>query len=103
MSEIEKSKTQPAPAPVATPAPIPAAAPVAASPAAVKPGVTSPTNVLNANIPTGVLGLKAIAPPLLPVTASQQSQLLDLLAKYKANQVSPEEYYKRRAEILAQP
>jgi hypothetical protein len=26
-----------------------------------------------------------------------------LLAKYKANQITPEEYYKQRAEILAQP
>ncbi|HTY89145.1 MAG TPA: hypothetical protein VMB80_16985 [Candidatus Acidoferrum sp.] len=63
----------------------------------------SPTNLLDAKIPTGALGLKSIEPPLLPVTPDQQSQLLDLLAKYKANQLSPEEYYKRRTEILAQP
>ena len=89
--------------PVAAPAPTPTAAPVVPVPVTTKPGVMSPTNLLNANIPTGALGLKAIQPPLLPVTVNQQSQLLDLLAKYKANQISPEEYYKRRAEILAQP
>jgi len=71
-------------------------------PAYVKPGVSSPTNLLNANVPAGELGLKAFQAPMLPVTASQQAQLLDLLAKYKANQISPEEYFKRRAEILAE-
>jgi hypothetical protein len=79
-----------------------APAPAVEFPSYVKAGVISPTNQINANVPTAVLGLKAIAPPLLPVTVNQQAQLLDLLAKYKANQVSPEEYYKRRAEILAQ-
>jgi len=73
-----------------------------AFPAYVKPGVASPTNLISAKIPTGELGLKEIEAPLLPVTANQHAQLLDLLAKYKANQVSPEEYFKRRAEILAQ-
>jgi len=107
----------PAPAPIATPAPAPAAtptpaptstptvapkaAPVVVFPLPVKPGVTSPTNQLNAQIPSGELGLKSIEPPTLPVSADQEAELLDLLAKYKASQISPEEYFKQRKEILA--
>jgi hypothetical protein len=72
-------------------------------PIKVKPGVLSATNQINAIYTGKELGLKPIESPLLPVTATQQAQLQALLAKYKANQISPEEYYKQRAEILAQP
>jgi hypothetical protein len=61
------------------------------------------TNQINATFPGKELGLKPIEAPLLPVTATQQAQLQALLAKYKANQVSPEEYHRQRVEILAQP
>jgi translation initiation factor 2 gamma subunit (eIF-2gamma) len=47
--------------------------------------------------------LKPIEAPLLPVSATQQAQLQALLEKYKANQITPEEYHNQRAEILAQP
>ena len=69
----------------------------------VKPGVMSATNQINAIYTGKELGLKPIESPLLPVSAAQQAQLQALLAKYKANQITPEEYYKQRAEILAQP
>jgi hypothetical protein len=97
------TETKPAP-----PAITPAAAIVPQSPAPpamtkVKPGVMSATNQINAIYTGKELGLKPIESPLLPVTATQQAQLQALLAKYKANQISPEEYYKQRAEVLAQP
>jgi hypothetical protein len=69
----------------------------------VKPGVKSATNQINAIFPGKELGLKPIEAPLLPVSATQQAQLQALLAKYKANQITPEEYHNQRAEILAQP
>jgi hypothetical protein len=47
--------------------------------------------------------LKPIESPLLPISAAKEAQLQALLAKYKADQISPEEYHNRRAEILAQP
>jgi hypothetical protein len=47
--------------------------------------------------------LKPIETPLLPISAAQEAQLQALLAKYKADQITPEEYHRRRAEILAQP
>jgi hypothetical protein len=102
------SETTPA-APVATtPAITPAAGTVPQSPAMpavirVKPGVMNATNQINAIFPGKELGLQPIEAPLLPITATQQAQLQALLARYKANQISPEEYHRQRAEILAQP
>jgi hypothetical protein len=93
------------PAPPAVP---PTVAPVAQTPvmpAVVKvtPGVMSATNQINAIYTGKELGLKPVDSPLLPVSANQQAQLQALLAKYKANQITPEEYHKQRAEILLQP
>jgi hypothetical protein len=68
-----------------------------------KPGVMSATNQIGAIYTGRELGLKPIESPLLPITAAQQAQLQALLAKYKANQITPEEYHRQRAEILAQP
>jgi hypothetical protein len=101
---------QPAPVVIkpAPPAITPAAgttlqSPVMPATMKVKPGVMSATNQINAIYTGKELGLKPIESPLLPVTATQQAQLQALLAKYKTNQISPEEYYKQRAEVLAQP
>ena len=69
----------------------------------VKPGMTSTPNQNNAIFPGKELGLKPIETPLLPISAAQEAQLQALLAKYKADQITPEEYHRRRAEILAQP
>jgi hypothetical protein len=52
---------------------------------------------------TDVLGLPAIPAPALPISAAKQEQLEALLAKYKADQITPEEYQTQRAAILAQP
>jgi hypothetical protein len=86
----------------------PAAGTVPQSPAMaaaikVKPGVKSATNQISAIYTGKELGLKPIESPLLPISATQQAQLQALLEKYKANQITPEEYYNQRAEILAQP
>ena len=69
----------------------------------VKPSVGSQSNQINATFPGKELGLKPIESPLLPISAAKEAQLQALLAKYKADQISPEEYHNRRAEILAQP
>ena len=49
------------------------------------------------------LGFKPIQTPALPISADKQAKLDALLAKYQADKVSPEEYHKQRADILAQP
>jgi len=101
---------QPAPVVIksAPPAITPAAgtaleSPVMPATIKIKPGVMSATNQINAIYTGKELGLKPIESPLLPVSAAQQAQLQALLSKYKANQISPEEYHNQRAEILAQP
>jgi hypothetical protein len=69
----------------------------------VKPDVKSPSNQINAVFPGKELGLKPIEAPLLPISAAKEAQLQALLVKYRADQITPEEYQKQRAEILAQP
>ncbi len=46
--------------------------------------------------------LAPIPAPPLPISIDKQKELADLLAKYKTNQISPEEYHKARAKILAE-
>ena len=71
------------------------AAPVAAP--AVKP---PPANESYAG---KTLGLKPIEAPPPPVSAQKEAELQALLARYMANQISPDEYQKERAAILAEP
>jgi hypothetical protein len=73
------------------------------APTKVKPGVMSATNQISAIYTGKELGLKPIDSPPLPITATQQAQLQALLSKYKANQITPDEYQRQRAEILTQP
>jgi hypothetical protein len=90
------------PQPAATPPPKAAAAPPAkpAAPAIVP--VAKPPPV-NASYPGKTLGFPPIGAPPPPVSAQQQADLQALLGKYMANQISPEEYQKERAAILARP
>jgi hypothetical protein len=67
------------------------------------PAVVSPPAPPVANYPGKELGLKQITAPPLPVSADVEAQLQALLLQYKADQISPEEYHKRRAAILGQP
>jgi hypothetical protein len=43
-----------------------------------------------------------VAPPL-PISPDKQAQLQALNAKYMANEISPEDYFKQREEILSKP
>jgi len=49
------------------------------------------------------IGLKPVTAPALPIAADKASRLQALLAKYQADQISPEVYHKQRAAILAEP
>jgi len=64
---------------------------------AVKP---APANVSYAG---KTLGFKPVEAPPPPVSAQKEAELQALLARYMANQVSPDEYQKERAAILAEP
>ncbi len=51
-----------------------------------------------------IIGNTEFAPivaPVLPIAGDKQQKLLDLLAKYKADQISPEEYHRQRAAIIS--
>jgi hypothetical protein len=49
------------------------------------------------------IGLRTMAAPALPIAASKATRLQALLTKYQADQISPEDYHKQRAAILAEP
>jgi len=49
------------------------------------------------------LGLQPIEAPALPISMTKEQQLQALDARYKADQISPEEYFKQREAILAGP
>jgi hypothetical protein len=48
-------------------------------------------------------GFQPVEAPPPPVSAQKEAELQALLARYMANQVSPEEYQKERTAILAEP
>jgi hypothetical protein len=62
-----------------------------------------PANTAGNNYAGKDLGMKPIAAPALPIAASKEERLQALLVKYKADQISPEEYHQQRAAILAEP
>ena len=72
-----------------------------AAPAAA-PAVKPPPQP-NLNYAGKSLGFKPVEAPPPPVSAQKVAALQALLAKYKANQISPDEYQKERAAILAEP
>jgi hypothetical protein len=49
------------------------------------------------------MGMKQIAAPPLPISAGKEARLQALLEKYKADQITPDEYHQQRAAILAEP
>jgi hypothetical protein len=73
------------------------------APATQLPLLLQPYQTSDANYAGKELGLKPIAPPPLPISTSKEEQLQVLLIEYKANQITPEQYQKRRAAILAGP
>lgn len=69
-------------------------------PTTAAPQATSNTST---NYIGGSLGMKPIAAPPLPISASKEDRLNALLQKYKMDQITPEEYHQQRAAILAEP
>jgi hypothetical protein len=69
----------------------------------MKPVATNPAKASNAIIPGREPGFPPMVAPALPISSGKEQQLDALLAQYKANLISPEEYQKQRATILAAP
>jgi hypothetical protein len=74
--------------PATTPAPTPAPAPAPVIVAKPMPSVSLPASPL-------------AMPPPLPISEEKHQKLQELLTRYKADQITPEEYQKERAAILA--
>jgi hypothetical protein len=73
------------------------------APTPVKPVASSPAKAVNATPVGNESGYMPIVAPPLPISPIKQHELDALLAHYKADQISPEEYHKQRAIILAEP
>jgi type IV secretory pathway VirB10-like protein len=56
-----------------------------------------------ASPPKAALVFKPLEAPPLPVSAEKEQKLSDLLRRYKADEVTPEQYQEQRAKILAGP
>ncbi|MGA2661765.1 MAG: hypothetical protein ABSH34_30145 [Verrucomicrobiota bacterium] len=56
-----------------------------------------------ASLPKGPLAFKPLEAPPSAVSVEKQQKLSDLLRKYKADEVTPEQYHEQRAKILAEP
>jgi hypothetical protein len=51
----------------------------------------------------GIHDFQPLEGPPLPISSAKQQHLYELLQRYKADQVSPEQYQAERAKILAGP
>ena len=71
----------------------PAAAPGPGQPAAAKPAPTAK------NAPA----FQPLPVPVLPLSGDKQQKLAELLRKYRADEITPEQYHTERAKILAEP
>ena len=82
--------------------------------AAATPGSATPQTVAMVPAPTpppppkakekaGPLHFEPMQAPALPISADKAQRLEALLQKYKADQLSPEQYHAERAKILAEP
>ncbi|MEJ5236769.1 hypothetical protein [Limisphaera sp. VF-2] len=64
------------------------------------PSAAAPAQPQPATAPSGS---PAPLPPVeSPLTAEQQARLAELLERYKADQITPQEYHRERARILRQ-
>jgi hypothetical protein len=48
-------------------------------------------------------GFPPLSSPALSISADKDARLKELLSRYQADQVTPEEYHAARAKILAEP
>jgi hypothetical protein len=85
------------------PQPTPAVPAVVQTPAPAAPAVgPAPAKPEEAKAPSGKeLQMGSIVAPPLPISSVKQTQLQDLLAKYKAGLITAGQYQTERTKILA--
>ena len=74
----------------------------ASAPTATATKPIAPKPAVKAEAKLSAPAIVSVAPPL-PINSIQQHKLAELLVKYKADKVTPDEYQKLRAAILANP
>jgi hypothetical protein len=93
-----KAKSEPAVKATAT-----AGKPSAPAPATAAQPAPAPQSPTKPKVIKGQQPLTPIEGPPPSVTADKEQRLQELSAKYKADQITPEEYHQQRAKILAEP
>jgi len=73
----------------------------ARSAAAAQPTVTEPPT--EASPQPGATGFKPIVAPPSALSGSKEARLAELTRRYKADQITPEEYHTERAKLIAEP
>jgi hypothetical protein len=68
-----------------------------------QPVPAAPPESSGATYPGKASGFEPMVAPPLPISPDKQAQLQALTAKYMANEISPEAYFKQREEILDEP
>lgn len=104
MKELEGQQ----PATTTAPAPAPGVAvtkPAGATPQpmASKPEVKPAVEGAGKKPPKGVLSFSPIQGPPPSISADKQQRLAELLRKYKADEITAEEYHQQRAKVLSEP
>ena len=49
------------------------------------------------------LAFTPIEPPPSPISSAKEARLAELLRKYKADEITPQQYHEQRAKILSEP
>jgi len=99
-AKLQSPKAESAPAVKAT---APAVKPSAPAPAVAAQPAPAPQPPTKPKAIKGQQPLPPIESPAPSVAADKEQRLQELLTKYKADQISPEEYHQQRAKILAEP
>jgi len=76
---------------------------VAKAPNPAKPKPEPTKSPAKPSKPTQPTVYQPIEGPAAPVSAEKQQRLHELLSRYQADQVTPEQYHAERAKILAAP
>jgi hypothetical protein len=92
--KLQESQSVPATAKAAT-APVAAVAPTAPAASTARP--------VAAVAPVATSSFKPIESPASPLSGSKQAKLADLLARYRADSITAQEYHAQRAAIIAEP
>ena len=112
MQELQSTPSA-APAPAVTPEPAKPVVAVAPPPAAPKPTPAAepapgPTpkpqpKVSPAPVATATSNYKPIEAPASPFSTAKQAKLNEILARYRADAITAQEYHAQRAAIIAEP